>query len=252
MDRWSGKFLALLLKATEGRLSLKLVLAASLVLFWIAFVLFVLTILFRTYQHLRSRYRASRRKLYDPAIEKVLMEEPLEDVIAALRPRRWGDASVVQEVLVDNMRYLTGPSFETLCAAAQRLRFVERSLARLKSRSKLRRGTAMEALGVMRAPQALVGIIAILDREPMDMKLVALRALAAIGNPATLPYFVKAADRLSPAMLPRLASLMLEFGPAARPWIRELINRHAQAFPPRIIEEILKETATDALRGGPA
>jgi len=71
MDRWSGKFLALLLKATEGRLSLKLVLAASLVLFWIAFVLFVLTILFRTYQHLRSRYRASRRDRYHSASLKI-------------------------------------------------------------------------------------------------------------------------------------------------------------------------------------
>ena len=109
MDSWGGRFLALLLKATEGRLSFKLVLATSVVLFWIAFVLFILTILFRTYQHLRSLYRAGRRKLYDPAIEKILMEEPLEDVIAALKPRRWGDESVVQEVMVDNMRYSKAP-----------------------------------------------------------------------------------------------------------------------------------------------
>jgi hypothetical protein len=129
---------------------------------------------------------------------------------------------------------------------------VERNLARLKSRNRLRSGTAMETLGIMRAPQAVVGIIAILDREPMDMKLVALRALAAIGNPATLPYFVKVSDRLSPAMLPRLASLMLEFGPVARPWIEELIDRHREAFPPRVIQEILIENAKDAPRGGPA
>ncbi len=248
MEKWNEQFLKLSLKATEGRLSFNFVIATSIVLFWIAFALFVFTILFRTYQYFQSRYRAGRRKLYDPAIEKVLMEEPLEDVIAALRPRRWGDESVVQEVMVDNMRHLKGPPFVTLCTAAHRLGLVERNLAGLKSRAKLRRGTAMEVLGVMRAPQAVVGILAILDREPMDMKLVALRALAAIGNPATLPYFVKAADRLSPAMLPRLASLMLEFGPASGPRIKELIDRHRLAFPPRVMKELLQETATDALR----
>jgi hypothetical protein len=100
----------------------------------------------------------------------------------------------------------------------------------------------------MRAPQAVVGILDILGREPMDMKLVALRSLAAIGNPAVLPYFLKAADRLPPPMLPRLASLMLEFGAPARHWIGELINRHREAFPPRVIQEVLKETAADALR----
>ena len=189
MDSWGGWFLSLLLKATEGRISFQLVIATTIVLFWITFVLFVFTILFRIYQHLRLRYRTARRRLYDPAIEKVLMEEPLEEVIAALRPRRWGDGSVVQEVMVDNMRYLKGPPFDTLCTAAQRLGVVERNLAALKSRSKLRRGTAMDALGVMRAPQAVVGIIAILDQESMDMRLVALRALAAIGNPASLPTF---------------------------------------------------------------
>ena len=50
------------------------------------------------------------------------------------------------------------------------------------------------------------------------------------------------------AMLPRLASLMLEFGPASGPRIKELIDRHRLAFPPRVMKELLQETATDALR----
>lgn len=248
MGSWGDRIVALLLKATEGRISFQLVLAASVALFWVSFAIFVFMVSWRLYLHLRFLYRSRRRRLYDPAIEKVLMEEPLADVIAALRPRRWGDLSVVQEVIVDNMRYLKGPPFETLHAAAQSLGLIEFNLARLKSRGKYIRGNAMEALGVMRAPQAVVGIIDILAHEPMDMKLVALRALAAIGNPAVLPYFVKAADRLPPPMLPRLASLMLEFGAPARHWIGELINRHREAFPPRVIQEVLKETAADALR----
>jgi hypothetical protein len=248
----SGKqFIGVVMKACEGRLSFQLVIATNIVLFWIALVLCVFMILFRTFHHFRARYRARRRLLYDPAIEKVLMEEPLDDVIAALKPRRWGDESVVQDVMVDSMRHLKGPPFEILRTAATQLGFVDRNLKALHAHAKFRRGIAMEALGVMRAPQAVVGIIDILAREPMDMKLVALRALAGIGNPAVLSYFVKAADDIPPTMLPRLASLMLEFGPACRPWIGELINRHRDSFPPRVLQEILRGVAFDFTLEGP-
>lgn len=235
----------MLVAVAEGRFSLQAVILASMALFWIVACLFAYMFLFRTYQRLRSGYRARRRKLYEPAIEKVLMEEPLDAVVAALRPKRWGDEDMVQEVMIDAMRYLKGPPFEALRDAAQKLGLVERNLRMLRSRSKHRRGTAMEALGLLRAPQALVGIISILDREPMDMQLVALRSLAAIGNPATLPYFVKTADKLSPAMIVRLASLMMEFGAAARPHIQDLVDRHRGSFPPRVMEELLKEIAAD-------
>ncbi|MFA6002976.1 MAG: hypothetical protein WC881_02805, partial [Elusimicrobiota bacterium] len=212
----AGTIYGALAAIAAGRPSLRFVIVASMVLAWIALALFVYMMGFRTYHRLRSMYRLRRRALYEPAIEKVLLEASLEEVLAALAPRQPSDAAIAQEVMTEAMRNLNGSPFETLRTAAYQLGFMERNLQLLDSRSKFRRGQALEALGLMRAPQAVVKIISILGREPMDMKLVALRSLAAIGDPATLPYFVATAQKLSPAMLPRVASLMWEFGPPSR------------------------------------
>lgn len=234
-----------LLEAARGRLSLQLVIYASLVLFCVVILLSSCVLLLRAYHRLRFRYRLGRRTLYEPAIEQVLMEAPLGEILETLRPRRRGDTGIVQEVMIENMRHLKGPPFETLREAAYRLGLIERNLLALGSKNKHRRGRAMEALGVMRASQAIVGILDILSREPLDMKLVALRALSEIGNPAVLPYFLKASDELPPAMMARLAALMMEFGASGREKIQELILRHPQAFPAHVMGDLLREMAAD-------
>jgi hypothetical protein len=197
--------------------------------------------LYRLYHRLRADYRARRLKLYLAAIEAVLLEEPYEKVLAALRPRRWGDASVVHEMMVENMRHLDGGPFETLGRAARDLGFVDADLRALGSRNKLKRGTALEALGVMKVGEAVPEIIRLLDSGAADIKLTALRALAAIGDPSALEEFLLVSDRLSPPMMVRLASLMMEFGPQARPWVGKLIERHREAFPERTIALVLRE-----------
>ena len=187
-------------------------------------------ILFRTYHRLRDTYFGRRKALYEPAIEKVLMEQPLEEIVKALRPKRWGDEAVAQEVVIEAMRHLKGPPFATLNEVAYQLGFIERNLQALRSRDEDGRGGAMDALAVMRSSQAIVVILDILDHEPIHMKLVALSCLAAIGDPAVLPFFVRISDRLSPALMVRLASLMLEFGAPAHKRIEELIKRHPTSF----------------------
>lgn len=234
-----------ILAAAQGRFSLQFVVLVSLLFFWIVVGLSAYMLAFRTYHRLRERYRARRRSLYGKAIEAALMEEPLDAVTEALRPRRPGDADIVMEVLVEGMRHLKGPPFELLREAAFRLGLIERELKALRAWSKHRRGRAMEALGLTRSPQAIVGVLDTLDQEPLDMRLVALRTLAAIGDPIVLPYFVKAAGKLPPPMMSRLASLMLEFGPAARPAIAALVRASPQAFPPRVLKELLAEVAAE-------
>ena len=199
----------------------------------------------RSYHAVRAAYRERRKAFFRKGVELVLLEEPLEAVVEAFRPRRPFDADISQEVLLDAMRQLQGPPFEALREAASRVGIIERNLRRLRSWDRHARGRAMDALGTMRAEGAVVRILDNLEGEPLDLKLVALRSLAAIKDPATLPYFVKTAHGLPPPMLTRIGSLMLEFGPPAVPHVQRLINMHPGAFAPRVLEEMLRGVASD-------
>ena len=201
--------------------------------------------LFRAYHRLRRQYRESRAALYRPAVELVLMEEPFEAVLAALRPRRPGDADMVQEVMIDAMRHLSGPPFDTLHRAARELGFIDRDIAALSSRRRHRRGRAMDSLGVMRSAAAVPAILRALDEETLELKLVALRALAAIGDVSALPHFVAQSELIPPPLLPRLTSLMFEFGAPGRRAVAEIINRHPRLFPPAAVKDILLQFAAD-------
>ncbi|MFA6091763.1 MAG: hypothetical protein WCU88_02530 [Elusimicrobiota bacterium] len=225
------------------RSSLLFVLYASLCLFWIVITLFVYMLIFRIYHSLRSAYREKRKELFRQGVELTLLEEPLEKVMDAFRPRRPGDLDISQEVLLEAACHLKGPPFDMLRETAYRLGFMEENLRSLRSRSRHRRGRAMEALGILRSSQAIVSLLDILDHEALDLQLTALRALAAINDPVVLPYFMRICDRLPPALLPRLISLMLEFGSAAHPHVRELLIRHANRFSSRSYAEALKEIA---------
>lgn len=228
------------LALAAGHPSLSFVVLFTVVSAWLAALMFAYMVGFAVLQHALASYRASRRKVFEPAIAMVLGEESLETVVEALRPRRSGDEEAAQAVMLDSMRHLAGPPFELLQAAAERLGFVERNLRKLSSRRRSVRGRAIAALGVMRVRRAVPVLVERLNREPRRLQLAILRALAAIGDPAALPVFAAAADSLPPPMLPRLASLMLEFGPPALPALLPLINRHAGAFPPRALAEVLR------------
>ena len=231
--------------ATEGRFSLRFVILSSFALLFAVLLLTAYMIVFRTYQRARVRYRASRAALYRPAIEQVLMEEPFDAVVATLRPRRMGDLEIIQEVLIGSMRHLEGAPFETLKLAADRLGLIELDIAALRAPGRDRRGRAMDALGVLRSTRALPALVAALDREALDLKLVALRALAAIGDPSVLPAFIAEADRLPPTLLPRLVSLAFEFNADGRRAAIEIINRHSNAFSPASVRDILMMLASD-------
>jgi hypothetical protein len=211
-------------------------------------VLFLYMGAFRLYHRGRAAYRARRRKVFAPAIELVLLEEPYEKVLAALTPRYPGDLDVVQELIVEHIRFLQGAPFDTLRRCAQGLGIFSKNLERLSSRRRLVRGRAMDVLGVLKSKEAVVLLSEGIEAVPLDLKLVALRSLAAIGDPLALPAFTKAADTVPPAMLVRLVSLMMEFGPASWPWIHILLSRHRESFPPRVLAQVLKELAASETR----
>ncbi|MBI3288375.1 MAG: HEAT repeat domain-containing protein [Elusimicrobia bacterium] len=229
----------------EGRPSMGFVIVTTIVLLGIVLVMSAYLMVLRAYINFRARYRARRGALYAPGIELVLMEEPYEAIRDALRPRRWGDGDIVQEVIVDSMRHLQGAPFELLRRAAVEFGFIGENLRALRSWDRHRRGHAMERLGLLRDRQAVPHILALLSAETLDMKLVALRALAAIGDHETLPHFLAAAERMPPGLLPRTASMMLEFGAPGRDAVRELLNHRSGDFPAASVPDLLRELSQD-------
>lgn len=229
----------------EGRPSMAFVIVATIVLLWLVLAMTAYLLVLRAWIRIRARYRAQRATLYRPAIELVLMEEPYETVLGALRPKRWGDGDVVQEVIVDSMRHLQGEPFEVLLRAARELDFIDDNVRALDSWDFHRRGHAIERLGLLRATGAQPRILKLLETEGMELKLVALRALAAIGDPSILPYFLAVAIRMPPGLLPRTASMMLEFGAPGREAVAELLNRRSADFPSTSVPDLLRQLAQD-------
>jgi hypothetical protein len=215
----------------------------SLTLLALVCVLSAYTLSFKIAQRAWARYRQARKRRYQGGIEMALMEADVADVTRALRPRRPGDGLIVEELLLNFIRQLRGPAFDRLQHAAIRLGIVERNLKRLRSPSRYARGRALYALGELRVAEAVAPIVAALPNERLDLKLVALRALAAIGDPAAIPHFLAAAEQLPKAMSVRLASLILEFGAPGRSGVNALIARDPASFPPRVLVEILQLAA---------
>jgi len=222
-----------------ARPSMAFVIAVTILLLFVVLAMSAYLLILRAALRQRLRYRARRAELYRPGIELVLMEEPYELVLAALRPRRWGDGDIVQEVMFESIRYLKGPPYETLRRAAMELGFVAVNLSHLYSRDLHRRGHAIERLGLLRAETAIPRLFELILVDRMDLKLVALRALAAIGDPSVLPRFMSLTDRLPPALLPSAAALMIEFGDPGRNAARELLTLRKAEFPTASIPTLL-------------
>lgn len=235
----------ILTQIAEGRPSLVFIIIATAALLAIVAGLTLYLMLLRSWYVLRQAHRTRRRALYQPAIELLLMDEPYEKILQALRPRLWGDDEIVQDVMTEAMQQLEGPPFETLQHAAIELGFLESNLRALSSWDRHRRGHAIERLGLLRCKTAVAPIVAILGREHMGLRLVCLRALAAIGDPVALPQLLETARTMPPGLLARMASLMLEFGAPGRDAVKDLLNTRAEDFPAASIPRLLQELAVD-------
>jgi hypothetical protein len=230
------------------RSSLMLVIYLCFILFWAVVLLGIFVFALKMYYRMRRAYREKRKKHFQQGIELVLMEEPFDAIMKAFAPQRPGDLDIIQEVILDSMRFITGPPFETLKKVAHRRGIIDRNLSNLTSFDRHKRAHAVETLGVMQATQAIIPLLEMLSTETNDIKLVALRSLAIIKDPRALPYFHHAAKNLPPPLLPRLASIMLEFGPAAHPHLHKLVTAHRSVFPPLMLSELLRDLATDLKR----
>lgn len=224
-------------------LSLRLLAAANLALCAGVLALVAAVPACEAFARARARYRDSRRRAYEDALRGALGGTDPEALAAALAPRLPGDAVVVEESLLAVLRGLRGPQGERLREAALRLGLYERHLRALRSPGRPERVRAMRALGVLRAKQAVAPLLAGFEAESLELKRLALKTLADIGDPAAVPHFVAAAYALPRVEVVPLAAMLLRFGPPGRRGVQTLVARFPASFPPRVMMEVLRQAA---------
>ncbi len=221
--------------------------AANLFLLAGALILFFGSLVGGVVARARAARRSGRRKVYEDALSAALAGGG--ELSAALEARSPSDEGLVDDALLAVLRRTEGAGAGLLREAAARRGLVERKLRGLASTRREERVRAMQALGLLRAKQAVAPMLSSFDGEPLEVKLVALKALADIGDPASVAHFVSAAYVLPRYMVVALASLLLRQGPPGRRGVQTLIARFPASFPPRVMMEVLRAAAADG--GGP-
>lgn len=220
---------------------------ANLVLLAGALVLFFGSLAAGAASRARATRRSARRKVYEDAVSAAL--GGAGELAAALETLGPADEELVDEALLGVLRRTEGAGSGLLREAAVGRGLVERKLKDLSSPRRQERARAMQALGLLKAKKAVAPILTAFEGEPLEVKLVALKALADIGDPGSVAYFVSAAYVLPRYMVVPLASLLLRLGPSGRRGVQTLIARFPASFPPRVMMDVLRQAAADG--GGP-
>ena len=226
-------------------LSLPPLVAANLVLLAAVLTLFPCVLVWRAIQRAGALYHGSRRKLYEDAVTEALDCSGPSALAAALQLRLPGDAAAIEEALLAVIRGSRGPRFERLREAALRLGLFERNLRALRSPDRRERVRAMGALGDVRAKQAVTQILSTFESEDLNVKLVALKTLMDIGDPAAVSYFIAAAYLIPRVMVVPLAGMLPRLGPPGRRGVQTLVARFPASFPPRVLIELLRQAASE-------
>ena len=90
------------------RSSLMFVIYLCFILFWGVVLLAIYVFALKMYYRVRRTYREKRKKHFQQGIELVLMEEPFDAILKAFEPQRPVDMDIIQEVILDSMRFITG------------------------------------------------------------------------------------------------------------------------------------------------
>lgn len=166
-------------------------------------------------RELLARRRQRRRLLYTPALDGLIAELPGASALA-LRPRGWGDAAVVEEMLAEALLTVRGPLQEKLAQAAEELGLADRRLEALSERAWHRRAEAAERLGILRSRKAVAPLVDLLEDPEPAVQLAATRALGRMRAPEALPALLKALERMPGPSGSPIAQALMEFGEQAQ------------------------------------
>jgi HEAT repeat protein len=140
------------------------------------------------------------------------LHSPELDHLVALPERDW---RAVQPVAMAMLSKVRGEGLAAIGAVFERRGEIDRELRSLRARTLVRRARAGEVLGGVRCAAAVPGLIALLrDRHP-EVRLVAVRALGRIGDPAAAGPLLDCLAGPAPAPTNLVTDALVQLGPGA-------------------------------------
>ena len=137
-------------------------------------------------------------------------------------PRR--EQPVVLDLLLRYRALLRGPEAAHITDYLEDQGYVQRAVVGLRSRNRWRRATSAVLLGRMRSDAAVTALVGLMSDESDDVRVVAARSLAAIGDPQAVEALTAALSDPSRWTATTVATNLIEMGPAAVPTLIDIAS----------------------------
>jgi HEAT repeat protein len=137
-------------------------------------------------------------------------EPPIEKVSRGTLRRR--DRAVVETILLDHARRVRGAERSHVARALDELGYVDRYLARMRSRSSSRRAEAAEKLGLSGAMRARDALASAMEDDSSDVRLRAAKSLGRLGGTASARELIRALHDSNRWSAIRIADILTGMG----------------------------------------
>lgn len=194
------------------------VVGITVVLFAWAVALALLSLWLRALRGREERRRRQVESAWRERIDGVVLEG------ADLPPVPRGEQQVVLDLLLRYRALLRGPEAQRITTILEGGGYVGRAVEGLHSSSRWRRAASAAQLGRMRSDAAVTALVGLMGDESADVRMVAARSLAAIGDPAAVSALTAALSDPSRWTATTVAADLVEMGPAAVPTLMEIAS----------------------------
>ena len=153
--------------------------------------LFLFLVANKALRETRERRAASIRKSQEPRILAYVNGQG-ERLGSQLGHLGAFERSVVEEILLDNARFLKGAARTRITAACEEMGFVQSRIAQLRHRRWWKRAEAAEKLGTMKSAKAAPDLIALMLDPVPDVRMRAARALGSLETRTSIRPLISA------------------------------------------------------------
>lgn len=190
----------------------------TVLLFAWAAALSLLAVCLRILRGHRQRRRRRVELVWRDRVEGLVLEG------TPLPPASGREQPVLLELLLRYRSLLRGPEAERITGYLEDHGYVGRAIEGLRSRSRWRRATSAALLGRMRSDAGVAALVDLMGDASDDVRMVAARSLAAIGDPVAVQALTAALSDPSRWTATTVAADLVEMGPAAVPTLIEIAS----------------------------
>ena len=185
--------------------------------------LFLFIVANKAMREMKERRAAVARQRLEPRVLAYVNGQG-EHLSAQLGDLGRFELGVVEEILLDNARFLKGNARARITAACEELGFVRRRLAQLKHPRWWKRAEAAEKLGAMKSPKSAPDLIALMRDPAADVRMRGARALGQLETRTSIKPLIMALQDPNRWAALRIAEILSGMGSAA---VDELADSYA-------------------------